>query len=123
MLHVVRPVKLNEHVVVTLFKVLVLLPSIAILAHLAVFVDKTLLLSLCVFDLCYNKAHIGVVVVDRAIEAALISLVDAQVGMATWSADLEANERERAELVARLEEGIPVVVVNAAQLDTAEVLD
>lgn len=123
MLHVVRPVKLNEHVIVTLLKVLVLLPSVTILAHLAVFVDETLLLSLCVLDLCNDKTHIGVVVVDRAVEATLVSLVDAQVGMATWRTDLEANERKGAKLMARLEKGIPVVVVDAAQLDAAEVLD
>ena len=123
MLHVVRPVKLNEHVVVALLKVLVLFPGVAILPHLAVFVDKTLLLSLSVLNLRNDKAHIRVVVIDGAIEAALISLVHAQVGVAAWGTDLEADEREGVQLMARLEEGVPVVVVDAAQLDAAEVLD
>ena len=58
-----------------------------------------------------------------AVKATIIGLIDRQVVVATWSTDLEADEREGAQLMASLEEGILIVVVDTAELDTAEVLN
>lgn len=58
-----------------------------------------------------------------AVKATIVSLIDRQVVVAAWSTDLEADERERAQLMASLEEGILIVVVDTAELDTAEVLN
>ena len=58
-----------------------------------------------------------------AVKATIVSLIDRQVVVATWSTDLKADERERAQLMASLEEGILIVVVDTAELDTAEVLN
>ena len=90
-LHVVRPVELNEHVVLTRFQILILLPNVTIHALFTVLVDEPLLLSIGVFDLRDDESHIAVVVVDVAIEAPVIRLVDRQVVMAARGADLEAN--------------------------------
>jgi len=56
------------------------------------------------------------------IKAPVISLVDGQVVMATRSINLEADKRERVELMAGLEERVFVVIVDAAKLDSAKVL-
>ena len=56
------------------------------------------------------------------IKAPVISLVDGQVVMAARSIYLEADKRERVELMAGLEERVFVVIVDAAKLDSAEVL-
>ena len=58
-----------------------------------------------------------------AVKATIVSLIDRQVVVATWSSDLKADKRERAQLMASLEEGILIVVVDTAELDTAEVLN
>ena len=50
MLNIVRPVKLDIHVVFTLFEMLILFPGVTILAHFAVFVDEILLFSVSVLD-------------------------------------------------------------------------
>ena len=121
-LYVVRPVKLNIHVVLSWLKVLVLLPYVAILSHLTILVNELLLFSVGVFDFGDNESHVGVVVVDMAIKASVIGLVDGQVMMSAWRADLETNQGKRAQLMARLEEGVLVVVVETAELNPAEVL-
>ena len=58
-----------------------------------------------------------------SVKATIVGLIDRQVVVATWSTDLEADEREGAQLMASLEEGILIVVVDTAELDTAEVLN
>lgn len=90
-LDVIGPVELYIHVVVTLLKMLILFPSVTVLAHLAIFVDHSPLFSLCIFDFGNDEADVGVVVVDRSIKAALISLVDAQVMVTTGCSNLEAD--------------------------------
>ena len=42
--------------------------------------------------------------------------------MTTWSSDDEADKGKRVELMAGLEEGVLVVVVDTAELDSAEIL-
>ena len=85
MLNVVRPVELDEHIVVTLLEVLVLFPSVTILAHLTILIHKAFLVSVRVLNLGNDKADVRVVVIDRTIEAAFIRLIDAQVVVTTWS--------------------------------------
>ena len=58
-----------------------------------------------------------------AVKAAIIRLVDRQVVVAARGTDLEADEREGAKLMASLEESVLIVVVDAAELDAAEVLN
>jgi len=58
-----------------------------------------------------------------AVEATIIRLVDRQIVMTTGCRDLEANQSERVKLMAGLKGGILVVIVNTAELDSAEVLD
>ena len=58
-----------------------------------------------------------------AVKATIVSLIDRQVVVAAWSTDLKADEREGAQLMASLEEGILIVVVDTAELDAAEVLN
>ena len=58
-----------------------------------------------------------------AVKATIVGLIDRQVVMTTWSTDLEADECEGAQLMASLKEGILIVVVDTAELDTAEVLN
>ena len=123
MLHIVGPIELNEHVVLTCTQVLVFLPDITIHTLLAVTVDELFLLSIRILDLRDDQAHIAIVVIDVAIEASVIRLVDSQVGVAAGSIHLEANETERVKLMACLEEGVLVVVIDAAELDAAEVLE
>ena len=123
MLHVVGPIELNEHVVLTWTQVLIFLPNITIHTLLAVTVDELFLLGVWILDLCDDQAHIAIVVVDVAIEASVIRLVDSQVGVAAWCIHLEANETERVKLMACLEGGVLVVVIDAAELDAAEVLE
>lgn len=56
------------------------------------------------------------------IEAPVISLVDGQVVVATRGTNLEPDQREGVKLMAGLEERVPVVIVDAAKLDSAKVL-
>ena len=121
-LDVVRPVKLNVHVVFARLKILVLFPNVSVLSHLSILVGEGLLLSLWVLDLCHDQAHIRVIVLNVPVEAPIIRLVDRQIVMATRGRDHEANEGEGAKLMACLEEGVLVVIVDAAELEATEVL-
>ena len=75
-LHIVRPVELDEHVVLTRLKVFILLPDVPVHAHLSILVNKALLLGVWVLNLSDNQAHIGVVVVDVTAKAPIVSLID-----------------------------------------------
>ena len=95
MLHVVRPIELHEHVILTWCKVLILFPDVTIHALLAITVDELFLLCVRILDHRYDQAHIAIVIINMAIEASVIRLVDGQVGVAAWGIHLEANETER----------------------------
>ena len=58
-----------------------------------------------------------------AVEATIVRLVDRQVVVTARSTDLEADKRVGAQLMASLKKCILIVVVDAAKLDTAEVLN
>ena len=123
MLHVVRPIEFDVHVVLARLEVLILLPGITVHAGLTILVGESLLFSVGILDLSDNQSDVGVVVVNMAVETTIICLVDSQIVMATGCGNLEANESVRVKLMAGLEEGILVVVVNAAKLNSAEVLN
>lgn len=120
-LNILGPVELYKHVVVTLLEIFIFFPCVTVLTHFAVLVYKILIVSVSILDLGNYEAYIGVVVVDRALKATLISLVDTKIVMTTGRSDLETNKCERVCLMARLEERVLVVVVDAAHLDAAEV--
>lgn len=122
MLHVVRPVKLNVHVVVASLKVFVLFPDISVLTHFTILVSENLVLFVGVLDFSDYESDIGVVVVNVSIEAAIIGLVDGQIVMATCTIDLETDQSKGVQLMACLEERVCVAPDEAAKLNSAKVL-
>jgi len=57
-LHVVRPVKLDVHVVLTRFKIFVLFPGVTILSHLSILINEAFLLCVRILYLGYDESDI-----------------------------------------------------------------
>ena len=103
MLDIVWPIKLDVHVVLTGLKILVLFPGVSILTLFTVHVGEYFFLVVWILDFGNDQSDIGVVVIDLAIEASLISLVHGQVVVTSWCIHHKADEGKGVELMAGLE--------------------